>query len=70
MPLINAEIMSWVINENWQRACSNYLGKVNKYPKSKHLQFIKRSNWVLPCIVKRPPILEMRWEWQTVSQTK
>uniref|UniRef100_A0A0V1KGT2 Uncharacterized protein n=1 Tax=Trichinella nativa TaxID=6335 RepID=A0A0V1KGT2_9BILA len=28
----------WVINADWQRACSNYLGEINsKYPKSKHL---------------------------------
>lgn len=34
-----------------------FLGEINnKYPKSKRLQFIKRTNWVLPHIVWRTPI--------------
>lgn len=33
----------------------------NKYPKSKHLQFMERKkkeklNWILPCIVKEMPV--------------
>ena len=37
--LTNAEIMSlWVINEDWLRVCSNYLGEINnKHLKSKHI---------------------------------
>ena len=60
VPLINVEIMSlWVIHKCWQRSCSNYLGKVNnKYVKSKCIQFIKRTNWILPHIVKRTSIPE------------
>ena len=47
----------WVINEDWQKTCSNFLGEINnKYPKSKHLQFIKRINCILPLIVKETPI--------------
>ena len=46
----------WGIND-WQRACSNFLKNINnKYPKSKQIQFIKRTNWILPCIVRRAPI--------------
>lgn len=38
------------------RAYNNYLVEINsKYPKSKQLQFIKRINWILPCIVKGMP---------------
>ena len=41
------------------KACNNYLGEINsKYPKSKHLQFIKITNWITPCIIKGTPILE------------
>lgn len=47
-----------VNNEDWKRACSDFwVAKINnKYPKSKQLQFIKRTNWILPCIVRGPPI--------------
>ena len=61
VPLTNAGIISlWVINEDWHRACSNYLGKNNnKYPKkSKHIQFLKWTNWILPYILKTTPISE------------
>jgi hypothetical protein len=35
------------------------MGEINsKYPKSKHLQFIKITNWITPCIIKGTPILE------------
>ena len=48
----NAEITSlWVVNEAWQRAC--------KYPQSKQLQFIKRTNWILPRIVRGTPTFEV-----------
>lgn len=58
VPFTNAEIASlWVQNEHWQRACSNFLGEINnRYPKSKRLQFIKRTNWILPRIIKGTPI--------------
>jgi hypothetical protein len=60
-----------VTSEDWQQACSNYLGEINKYLKSKCIQFIKRTNWILPHIVNRPPIseaptfilLQTRWGW-------
>ena len=60
VPDTNAEIVSLqVINEDWQRACSNYLGGINsKHPKTKHLYFIKITNWILPRIVKGTPIPE------------
>lgn len=48
-----------MINEDWQRACSDYLGEVNnRYPQSKHMQLIKRINWIPPCIVKGTQIPE------------
>lgn len=58
VPFTNAEIASlWIQNEHWQRACSNFLGEINnRYPKSKRLQFIKRTNWILPRIIKGTPI--------------
>lgn len=38
---------------------SNYLGELkSKYPKSKCIQFIKRTTWILPCIVKGMPTPE------------
>ena len=46
----------WGINDDWQRTCSSFLKNINKYPKSKQIQFIKRTNWILPCIVRRAPI--------------
>ena len=46
----------WGINV-WQRACSSSLKNINnKYPKSKQIEFIKRTNWILPCTVRRAPI--------------
>lgn len=34
-----------------------FLGEINNiYPKSKRLQFIKRTNWVLPHIVWGTPV--------------
>jgi hypothetical protein len=46
--LTNAEIiLLWVINEDWQKTCSNFLGEINnKYPQSRHIPFIKRTNWI------------------------
>ena len=40
------------------KACNNYLGEINEYLQSKHLQFTKRTNWILPSIVKGTPIPE------------
>lgn len=40
------------------KACNNYLGEINKYLQSKHLQFTKRTNWILPSIVKGRPVPE------------
>ena len=61
VPLTNAEMMSlWMINGDWQRACSNYLGEINnKYLKSKCIQNVKWIKWTLPFIVKRIPIPEV-----------
>lgn len=39
-----------------KEACSNFLGEINKYPKGKQLQFIKRTEWIPSHIVKRAPI--------------
>ena len=47
----------WEINDGCQRICSDFLGEIkNKYPKSKQIQFIKRTAWVLPHTVRREPI--------------
>lgn len=60
VPFTNAEnMLLWVTSEGWQRAHNNYLGEMNnKYPKSKCLLFIKRTNWILPHIVKGTPVPE------------
>lgn len=57
VPYTNAAIMElWVIYD-WQRVCNNFLGDINnKYVKSKELQFTKRTEWILSCIVKRAPV--------------
>ncbi|KAL6081333.1 hypothetical protein STEG23_037614 [Scotinomys teguina] len=58
VPLTNEEVSSlWKDNEYWQRACSNFLGEINnRYPKSKRIEFIKKTEWVLPHIVRQKPI--------------
>ncbi|KAL6061183.1 hypothetical protein STEG23_011259, partial [Scotinomys teguina] len=58
VPLTNEEVSSlWKDNEYWQRACSNFLGEINnRYPKSKRIEFIKKTEWVLPHIVQQKPI--------------
>ncbi|KAL6034225.1 hypothetical protein STEG23_023036 [Scotinomys teguina] len=58
VPLTNEEVSSlWKDNEYWQRACSNFLGEINNhYPKSKRIEFIKKTEWVLPHIVRQKPI--------------
>lgn len=50
VPYTNAESMQlWVINDDWQRACSNFFGEIkNKYLKSKCLQLIKTLNGLFP----------------------
>jgi hypothetical protein len=59
VPLPTVEIMSlWVIHKVLQRASNNYLEINNKYLESKLIVFTKRTNWILPCIVKRTPIPE------------
>ena len=54
----NAGISSlWAENKHWQRAYSYFFGETNnKYPKSKRLQFIKRTKWFLLLIVLGTPI--------------
>jgi hypothetical protein len=54
----NAEIaLLWAQDKYWQRACSNFLREINnRYPKSMWLEFIKRTNWILPRIIKGTPI--------------
>ncbi|KAL6082528.1 hypothetical protein STEG23_004612 [Scotinomys teguina] len=58
IPLTNEEVsLLWKDNEYWQRACSNFLGEINnRYPKSKRTEFIKKTEWVLPHIVRQKPI--------------
>ncbi|KAL6079786.1 hypothetical protein STEG23_023427 [Scotinomys teguina] len=58
VPLTNEEVSSlWKDNEYWQRACSNFLGEINnRYPKSKRIEFIKKTEWVLPHSVRQKPI--------------
>ncbi|KAL6031936.1 hypothetical protein STEG23_004786 [Scotinomys teguina] len=58
VPLTNEEVSSlWKDNEYWQRACSDFLGEINNhYPKSKRIEFIKKTEWVLPHIVQQKPI--------------
>lgn len=60
VPLINSEIKSLLFtNEEWHRACSNYLGKINnEYQENKCILLIKGTNWILPCIVKKTLISE------------
>lgn len=53
---------------NW--GCSNYLWEINNYLKSKHLQFIKRTNWILPHIVKETPIPEAPTIYPDASQLR
>ena len=54
VPFTNAETASlWTQDEHWQRACSNFLGEINnRYSRSKWPQFIQRTNWILPRIIK------------------
>lgn len=48
----------WMTDNNWQRTYSNYLEDINKnYPQSERLQFIKRTEWILPQIEIVSPIL-------------
>ncbi|KAL6058683.1 hypothetical protein STEG23_035832, partial [Scotinomys teguina] len=58
VPLNKEEVSSlWKDNEYWQRACSNFLGEINnRYPKSKRIEFIKKTECVLPHIVQQKPI--------------
>ncbi|KAL6030268.1 hypothetical protein STEG23_031665, partial [Scotinomys teguina] len=58
VPLTNEQVSSlWKDNEYWQRACNNFLGEINnRYPKSKRIEFIKKTEWVLPHIVRQKPI--------------
>jgi hypothetical protein len=42
----------------------------NKYPKSKHLQFIKRINCILPLIVKETPISKTPTFYTDGNKTK
>ncbi|KAL6043499.1 hypothetical protein STEG23_013971, partial [Scotinomys teguina] len=58
VPLTHEEVSSlWKDNKYWQRACSNFLGEINNhYPKSKRIEFIKKTEWVLPHIVRQKPI--------------
>ena len=59
MPFTNDEIKEWEDNEQWQRACANILGEINSnYPKSKRINFTKRTTWILPQIVCDVPELE------------
>ena len=50
IPFNNGKIVKlWEESKPWQRACSNILGEIsNNYPKSKRIQHIKRTSWVLP----------------------
>ena len=42
----------WTESQPWQRTCSHFFGEINnKYPKSKKIQLIKRTNRILPHIV-------------------
>ena len=54
----NTEIASlWAQDEHWQRACSSFLEEINnRYPQNKQLQFIKRTIWSLPHVIKGTPI--------------
>ncbi|KAL6090311.1 hypothetical protein STEG23_009234 [Scotinomys teguina] len=58
VPLTNEEVSSQLKdNEYWQRAFSNFLGEINnRYPKSKRIEFVKKTEWVLPHIVQQKPI--------------
>ena len=46
LPLTNDEIKKLrAESTSWQTPCSNFLGEINnKHPKSKKIQFIKRTN--------------------------
>ena len=53
VPLTNEEIdQLWVESEPWQRSCSNFLGDINNnYSRSQRIEFLKKTNWILPRIV-------------------
>ncbi|KAL6031325.1 hypothetical protein STEG23_000678 [Scotinomys teguina] len=62
IPLTKEDIEKlWAESEPWQRACSDFLGKINsKYPKSDRIELIKRADWILPRIVWETPISGVR----------
>ena len=78
LPFTNAEISSiQTQNEYWQRVFNNFLEEIsNKYPQIKKLQFIKRTNWIIPYIVWETPIFggsnslpkQINQERQLISQ--
>ena len=53
-PFNNDEIDTlWEESEPCQRDCSNFFGDINNNDlKSKRIQLIKRTNWILPRIVQ------------------
>lgn len=57
LPFTNSKISSlWAPDGHWQKTCSNSLWDIaSRYLKSKWLQFIKRTDWVLTRIVKGIP---------------
>lgn len=61
--LTNAEMASlWAKNGQQQRVCSNSLRQIrNKHPRSKKLQFLKTTHWILPRNTKflEPPTFYM-----------
>ena len=58
VPFNNAKIDKlWAKSELWQRVFSNFFKKINNcYPKSKRIQLIKRTNWILSHIVWDTPM--------------
>ena len=49
----------WEDNEPWQGSCAScyFLGESNsKYPQSNRINLIKRTTWILPCVVCDTPI--------------
>lgn len=47
----------WQLSDDWPRAFSNFMGKNhNIYSKDNRIQFLKRTQWILPKIISPTPL--------------
>lgn len=57
-------------NEHWQGAWSDVLREVtSKYPKSKWLQFIEWTKFILPLIIKSTPISRVLTDYSATNKS-